>query len=200
MLFRSDQVSSLAQDHAIFGGCTGVTAPVNACRTPPGPPARSPRRSSSWPARKAPTASSRGSARPCDRRLGTCEIALLFEQHAQMSRGSRMSPLVRPTMGASAATRSPVCRTTGRDRLLRGFAARVGASLRGRPACRRKARFLTCSSVVATVGAELRGDHCRNGCRVRPGYRRRSRKRTVSRRPTGRSAPRNRRQPHGSRR
>ena len=28
---RSDQVSSLAHDHAIFGGCTGVTAPVSAC-------------------------------------------------------------------------------------------------------------------------------------------------------------------------
>jgi hypothetical protein len=95
-LLRSDQVSSLAQDHAIFGGCTGVTGPVSACEGRLG----AGKISTSFTQPAGPESPDRILAQvdPVVSRLGSCEIALLFEQHAQMSRGSRMSPLVRPTI------------------------------------------------------------------------------------------------------
>jgi hypothetical protein len=95
-LLRSDQVSSLAQDHAIFGGCTSVTAPVSACERRLG----AGKISKSFKQLAGPESPDciLALVGPVASRLGTCETAVLFEQHAQMSRGSKMSPLVRPTI------------------------------------------------------------------------------------------------------
>jgi hypothetical protein len=73
-----------------------VTAPVSACERRLG----AGKISTSFKQLSGPESPDRILAQvgPVVGGLGTCEIALLFEQHAQMSRGSKMSPLVRPTI------------------------------------------------------------------------------------------------------
>jgi hypothetical protein len=67
-----------------------VTAPVSACERRLGAGRIS--KSSKQLAGPESPDSTLALVGPVVSRLGTCEIALLFEQHAQMSRGSKMSP------------------------------------------------------------------------------------------------------------